>query len=172
MESRTGSVVSGSGCIHAIRRELYRPIPAYVADDITISTTSIVQGKRLVFEEEAVAFEEPAKRSRGEFQRKVRMMTRGFRSLVFRRRLFNPFQVRVLLGGPALAQATETAGAVTSAHAACRLGGSCDRKAILRRSPGRASGLLLAGMCRGPADGPANRPSRACRRFPSHDLRR
>jgi cellulose synthase/poly-beta-1,6-N-acetylglucosamine synthase-like glycosyltransferase len=92
MESRTGSVVSAAGCIYAIRRCLYRPIPAYVTDDFSISTAVIEQGYRLVWEPEAVAYEQPASESHGEFRRKVRMMTRGYRSVMLRRQLLNPFR--------------------------------------------------------------------------------
>jgi cellulose synthase/poly-beta-1,6-N-acetylglucosamine synthase-like glycosyltransferase len=92
MESRTGSIVSAAGCIYAVRRCLYRPIPAYVTDDFSISTGVIEQGYRLVWEPEAVAFEQPANESHGEFRRRVRMMTRGYRSVMLRRRLLNPFR--------------------------------------------------------------------------------
>ena len=46
----------------------------------------------MVFEPAALAFETPAAEAGGEFRRKVRLMTRGFRGLLLRRRLFNPFR--------------------------------------------------------------------------------
>lgn len=93
MESFTGSVVSAHGGIYAIRRELYRPpADSAVTDDFAVSTGVIEQGFRLVFEEEAVAFESAAAKCSQEFSRKVRLMTRGWRGILLRRRLLNPFR--------------------------------------------------------------------------------
>jgi hypothetical protein len=55
-----------------------------------ISTGVIAQGRRLVFAEEAVAFEPPAEASGGEFRRKVRIITRGLRAVGYRRALLRP----------------------------------------------------------------------------------
>ncbi|MDZ7267816.1 MAG: glycosyltransferase family 2 protein [candidate division KSB1 bacterium] len=90
-ESLTGSIVSAHGAIYAIRRALYRhPESAAVTDDFAISTAVIEQGYRLVFEREAVAHEEPVPAAAGEFHRKVRIMTRGWRGVLLRRKLLNP----------------------------------------------------------------------------------
>lgn len=92
-ESLTGSVVSAHGGMYAIRRELFRPVedPA-VTDDFAISTAVVAQGRRLVFEPEAVAYEEPMDRSGSEYRRRIRLMTRGWRSVLLRRELLNPFR--------------------------------------------------------------------------------
>lgn len=93
MESLTGSVVSAHGAIYAIRRSLYQPpASAAVTDDFAISTAVIEQGYRLVFEGEAIAYEEPTASAALEFGRKVRIMTRGLRGVLLRRRLLNPFR--------------------------------------------------------------------------------
>ncbi len=93
MESLTGSVVSAHGAIYAIRRSLYQPpASAAVTDDFAISTAVIEQGHRLVFEGEAIAYEEPTASAALEFGRKVRIMTRGLRGVLLRRRLLNPFR--------------------------------------------------------------------------------
>lgn len=93
MESLTGSVVSAHGGMYAIRRKLYQPLTtSSVTDDFTISTNVVAQGKRLVFERRALAYEEPVQQAGREFQRKVRLMTRGLRGLVLRRSLLNPFR--------------------------------------------------------------------------------
>ncbi|HZD56063.1 MAG TPA: glycosyltransferase family 2 protein [Anaerolineales bacterium] len=93
MKSLSGSIVSASGAIHAIRRGLYQP-PADTAttDDFAISTAVVEQGYRLVFDSEACAYEEPAPAAENEFGRKVRMMNRGLRGVILRRRLLNPFR--------------------------------------------------------------------------------
>jgi cellulose synthase/poly-beta-1,6-N-acetylglucosamine synthase-like glycosyltransferase len=93
MESLTGSIVSAHGAIYAIRRSLYQPpASAAVTDDFAISTAVIEQGHRLVFEGEAIAYEEPTASAALEFGRKVRIMTRGLRGVLLRRRLLNPFR--------------------------------------------------------------------------------
>jgi cellulose synthase/poly-beta-1,6-N-acetylglucosamine synthase-like glycosyltransferase len=93
MESLTGSIVSAHGAIYAIRRELYQPpASAAVTDDFAISTAVIAQGYRLVFESEAIAYEEHTSSAALEFGRKVRIMTRGLQGVLLRRRLLNPFR--------------------------------------------------------------------------------
>lgn len=92
-ESLTGSIVSADGAIYAIRRSLYEfPGSDVVTDDFAISTNVIEKGFRLVFESEAVAYEPPAKNVTKEFRRKVRIINRGMRSVVLRRKLLNPFR--------------------------------------------------------------------------------
>lgn len=93
METRTGSTVSAHGGLYAVRRDLFRPVedPA-VTDDFAISTAVVEQGKRLVFEPRARAHEAPTGRGEAEFRRRVRLMTRGLRSVMLRRSLLNPFR--------------------------------------------------------------------------------
>jgi len=93
MESQTGSIVSAHGAIYAIRAALYQqPASAAVTDDFAISTAVIAQGYRLVFEQEAIAYEEPMPAAAREFSRKVRIMNRGLRGVLLRRRLLNPLR--------------------------------------------------------------------------------
>lgn len=92
-ESLTGSIVSAHGAIYAVRRSLYQhPASAAVTDDFAISTAVIEQGYRLVFESEAIAYEEPVSAAKREFGRKVRIMNRGLRGVLLRKRLLNPFR--------------------------------------------------------------------------------
>lgn len=92
-ESLTGSIVSAHGAIYAVRRDLYQhPASAAVTDDFAISTAVIEQGYRLVFESEAIAYEEPVPAAKREFVRKVRIMNRGLRGVLLRKRLLNPLR--------------------------------------------------------------------------------
>lgn len=92
-ESLSGSVVSAHGGLYAIRRALYQPVPdTAVTDDFAISTAVVEQGYRLVFEPEARATEYAVPEAQREFRRRVRLMTRGLRGVVLRRRLLNPFR--------------------------------------------------------------------------------
>jgi len=89
-QSESGSVTSGTGAIYAIRRAIFEPIPEGVTDDMLNTTRVVDHGLRLVFAEDAVAFEPVAPSNELEFGRKVRIMTRSFRCLIVMRRLFDP----------------------------------------------------------------------------------
>jgi glycosyltransferase involved in cell wall biosynthesis len=89
-ESAGGNVISATGAIYAVRRSLFQGVPAGVTDDFATSTAVIAQGRRLVFASDAVAFE-PVGRTRAiEYERKVRVMTRGLNGVVLRRELLDP----------------------------------------------------------------------------------
>lgn len=90
-ESRGGSVVSATGAIYAIRRELFGTVRPDVTDDFYVSTGVVERGKRLVFADDAAAYEPVASSGGDEFGRKVRVMTRGLRGVVARKALLNPF---------------------------------------------------------------------------------
>jgi cellulose synthase/poly-beta-1,6-N-acetylglucosamine synthase-like glycosyltransferase len=74
LESHCYSTVGANGGIYAIRKELFFPIPPdTIIDDFVISMNLLQQGKRLVFERDAVAREAVSKSFRDEFWRKVRI---------------------------------------------------------------------------------------------------
>lgn len=89
-ESRAGNVISATGALYAVRRELFAPLPAGVTDDFALSTGVIAQNRRLVFEPGAVAWEPVGASAGAEFGRKVRVMTRGLNAVLLRRELLDP----------------------------------------------------------------------------------
>lgn len=89
-ESAAGNVISATGAIYAIRRELFVPVPAGVTDDFVTSARVVAQGRRLVFVTDAIAWEPVAPGASSEFGRKVRVMTRGLRGVVLMRSLLDP----------------------------------------------------------------------------------
>ncbi len=89
-ESRAGSVVAATGAIYALRRELVEPVRPGVTDDFYVSSGAIAAGRRLVFAGDAVAREPAAATTGREFERKVRIMTRGLRGVAARRELLDP----------------------------------------------------------------------------------
>jgi cellulose synthase/poly-beta-1,6-N-acetylglucosamine synthase-like glycosyltransferase len=92
-ESQVGSIVSASGSLYALRRALFHPITDPAAtDDFAISTQVIRAGYRLVFEPEAVTLEPPMADSAVEFNRRVRIVTRGLRSVWGIRELLLPWR--------------------------------------------------------------------------------
>lgn len=93
LESQTGSIVSADGAIYAIRKKLFRtPDSASVTDDFAISTYVIEQGYRLVYEPKAIANEPTTGKTKKEFSRKVRIINRGLRGVILRKKLLNPFR--------------------------------------------------------------------------------
>ena len=90
LESATGSVVSATGSLYAIRRELVDDVPADVTDDFYISTGVVAAGKRLIYEPDAVAWEDPSGSPSSEYRRKVRIITRGLTGVRRRRELLDP----------------------------------------------------------------------------------
>jgi len=91
-QSQAGNAISATGAIYAIRRFLFQSVPDGVTDDFVTSTRVIVQGYRLVYVPDAIAYEPVAKSSGKEFGRKVRVITRGLRSVWVNRELLNPLQ--------------------------------------------------------------------------------
>lgn len=91
-ESRGGNVISAAGALYAIRRELYESIPDAVTDDAFLSMGVIEKGYQLVFAPDAIAIEPLTRATRSEFRRKVRVVTRGLRTVWLRRRLLNPMR--------------------------------------------------------------------------------
>ncbi|HEX7191661.1 MAG TPA: glycosyltransferase family 2 protein, partial [Thermoanaerobaculia bacterium] len=82
-ESEIGSVFAADGLLYAVRRDLYMPIddPAQ-ADDIAISARVVLQGRRLLFEPKATAWERSTVRAPEEFRRKVRVTNHSVRALL------------------------------------------------------------------------------------------
>lgn len=82
LESAFGSIYAADGTLYAIRRELYVPIadPAQ-ADDIAVSTRVVLQGRRLILDPEAIAYEETPAEGRDEFVRKIRVTNHSLRAL-------------------------------------------------------------------------------------------
>jgi cellulose synthase/poly-beta-1,6-N-acetylglucosamine synthase-like glycosyltransferase len=82
-ESELGSTVAADGGIYAIRRRLFVPIAeAAQADDFAISARVVTQGYRLVFEPNAIAYEDPPASSEREFWRKVRVTNHSLRGIL------------------------------------------------------------------------------------------
>jgi cellulose synthase/poly-beta-1,6-N-acetylglucosamine synthase-like glycosyltransferase len=92
LESSGGSAISAAGAIYAIRRKLFKPVIEGVTDDFYTSTGVVVQGYRLVYTPDAVAYESVESTRGEEFDRKVRVITRGWQSVLSRRALLNPFR--------------------------------------------------------------------------------
>jgi cellulose synthase/poly-beta-1,6-N-acetylglucosamine synthase-like glycosyltransferase len=97
LESRIGSTIAADGALYAIRRELFQTSNELAqADDIAISTRIAMQGRRLVFEAAAVAWEDPPASVAQEFRRKMRVANHVVRALWDLRGALNPLRAGLL----------------------------------------------------------------------------
>lgn len=90
LQHRSGSVTSATGQLYAIRRKLFVTIPPDVTDDFYVSAQVHVAHQRLVFASQAHAYRAVATTTEAEFQRKIRVMMGGLRSVWTMRQLLNP----------------------------------------------------------------------------------
>jgi cellulose synthase/poly-beta-1,6-N-acetylglucosamine synthase-like glycosyltransferase len=99
MEGRQGAVVGANGGLYAIRRVHYRPLPpSTIVDDFVIALRLLEQGQRVLYEPEALAWEETTEDDAREFGRRVRIAAGNFQSLGLVPGLLSP-----LRGFPAFA---------------------------------------------------------------------
>lgn len=77
-ESRCGSMMGADGSIFATRRALYPEVPAHLLDDMTVSTSVMFHGLRLVSGDGVIAYEKSTTSSADEFRRKRRIACRAF----------------------------------------------------------------------------------------------
>jgi len=82
LESRSGSVIGATGALYAVRRELLVPVPPEtILDDVYIPMHVLRQGRRVVFDGRARAWERPSDGTRLEFARKVRTLRGNYQLL-------------------------------------------------------------------------------------------
>jgi cellulose synthase/poly-beta-1,6-N-acetylglucosamine synthase-like glycosyltransferase len=104
LEAGVGSVVGADGSLYAVRRELYRPVPAdrLIMDDFYVSLSVVAAGRRLAYAPRAVAHEEALDDGRREFRRKARIMAGSLAALsalptsIWRRIPFQLYSHKVL----------------------------------------------------------------------------
>jgi cellulose synthase/poly-beta-1,6-N-acetylglucosamine synthase-like glycosyltransferase len=80
------------GCIYSVRKAAYVPLPPDIISDLCEPLKVLESGYRIVFEPEAIAFEETTEQAKEEFSMRVRVAVRGMRGMLFMRKLFNPFR--------------------------------------------------------------------------------
>jgi cellulose synthase/poly-beta-1,6-N-acetylglucosamine synthase-like glycosyltransferase len=88
-ESRLGTLVGVSGCLYAVRRCAYQPIPPNLISDFVIAMRMREQKLRTVLETQAICFEETLDRGKQELAMRVRVAVRSIAALVSERRYLN-----------------------------------------------------------------------------------
>jgi len=91
-ESDRSSIIGANGSTYAVRRSDYVEIDNDLISDLVEPLALVRQGKRVVYEPEAVSIEEAAGTYEVEFRRKVRILTRSIKGLLHMRALLNPFR--------------------------------------------------------------------------------
>lgn len=79
MESAAGSVIGATGAFYAARRELLTPVPeAMILDDVYIPLSILRQGRRVLFDGRARAWDVADLGASREFARKVRTLSGNY----------------------------------------------------------------------------------------------
>lgn len=82
LEAASGSVVGATGALYAVRRELLTTLPPEaILDDVYVPMQVVRQGKRVVFDERARAWDDPNLGTDREFARKVRTLSGNYQLL-------------------------------------------------------------------------------------------
>lgn len=98
LESRLNMLVGANGALFAIRRSLFSPIPADgIVEDFLIAMNIRAAGYRVLYEPEAIGWEEVAPDARQEFRRRVRIGAGNFHALRHTWRMLNPMRGAVAL---------------------------------------------------------------------------
>jgi len=90
-ESRMNMLVGANGGVFAIRRNLYKPLPRFaIIDDFLIAMQIRSLGYKVVYDPQAIAYEETAGDARQEFQRRQRIGAGAFHALRYTWRMLLP----------------------------------------------------------------------------------
>ena len=93
LEGQRGSLLGANGGIYAIRKRLFEKIPSdTIIDDFVIPMKILEKEYRVLYEPEAIAYEDTAKGVIQEMARRVRIGAGDFQSLILTRQLLNPFR--------------------------------------------------------------------------------
>lgn len=90
-QTEMGTLTGSVGCVTAFRTSLYSPLPDNIIEDFTGPLLMVMKGFRVVYEEEAVCFEETTKKSKNEWDMRVRVIRGGMTGMLYARKILNPF---------------------------------------------------------------------------------
>src|SRR4029079_11580105 len=91
-ESAVGSTLGATGAIYAIRKSLWRDLPAdTILDDVLVPMRVVLSGSRVVFNDRALAFDRATPDAEAELRRKVRTLGGNYQLLRLEPRLLSPW---------------------------------------------------------------------------------
>jgi len=91
-QSEVWTLTGATGCIYAVRKTLYTPLPADIISDLVEPLAILQKGFRVVFEPEAIACEAACEGKSDEMKMRRRVVARGIRGFIYMRALFNPLK--------------------------------------------------------------------------------
>lgn len=95
-ESAVWSTLGATGAVYAMRRSLWRPLPAAtLLDDVLAPMRVVLAGSRVVFDERPKAFDRVERDAAGERRRKVRTLAGNYQIVALEPALLNPLRNRV-----------------------------------------------------------------------------
>jgi cellulose synthase/poly-beta-1,6-N-acetylglucosamine synthase-like glycosyltransferase len=89
-QTSMGTLTGSIGCITAFRKELYTPLPPNIIEDFTEPLMIVIKGFRVVYEEEALCFEETTKKTHNEWKMRVRVIRGGMSGMIYAKKILNP----------------------------------------------------------------------------------
>jgi cellulose synthase/poly-beta-1,6-N-acetylglucosamine synthase-like glycosyltransferase len=92
MESDLGLLATASGCAFAVRRHLFRPLPACYGDDCIAPLDVRLQERKVVQEPSALVFDTMPPGIQGELRARIRMTARNWSGTWARPSLLNPLR--------------------------------------------------------------------------------
>lgn len=91
-QTRIKTISGCCGCIYSVRKKAYEPLPPDIISDLCEPLKILEKGYRIVFEPDAVAYEETTEKASEEFNMRIRVISRGMRGLLYMKKLFNPLK--------------------------------------------------------------------------------
>lgn len=91
-QTAMGTLTGSIGCVTAFRKELYTPLPNNIIEDFTGPLMLVMKGYRVVYEEEALCFEDTTKKSGNEWSMRIRVIRGGMTGMLFARQILNPLK--------------------------------------------------------------------------------
>ncbi|MFC1632014.1 glycosyltransferase family 2 protein [Candidatus Omnitrophota bacterium] len=95
-ESKFNSLISVSGCIFALRKELYKPLGDGLIEDFALPLQVVAKGYRVAYAEDAIGYERAAKDTKSEFTRKARIVSGAIHVVYTMKHLLNPLRYPLL----------------------------------------------------------------------------
>mgnify|MGYP003574904730 CR=1 FL=1 len=89
-QTAMGTLTGSVGCATAFRKSLYTPLPKNIIEDFTGPLMLVLKGFRVVYEEEAICFEETTKKSKQEWDMRVRVIRGGMKGMLHAKKILNP----------------------------------------------------------------------------------
>ncbi len=91
-ESDLGILATASGQAMAVRKELFRPLPACYGDDCILPLDVRLQGRRVVQDQAAIVFDTMPHSIQGELRTRIRMTARNWAGTLARPAILNPLR--------------------------------------------------------------------------------